>query len=76
MLLDYCIRFVTVAFKSEEVFLEGDPLNLYCPTLDPPWTILAECLTHEFFIPVMFRKHPSSGSLVKADDVFSYIYMH
>ena len=31
---------------------------------------------HEHFIPTKFRKHPLSGSVVKADYVFPYMYMH
>ena len=31
---------------------------------------------HEHFMPTKFRKHPLSGSVVKADYVFPYIYMH
>ena len=33
-------------------------------------------LGHENFIPSKFRKHPLSGSVVQADYVFQYIYMH
>ena len=31
---------------------------------------------HEHFMPTKFRKHPLWGSVVKADYVFPYIYMH
>ena len=31
---------------------------------------------HEYFIPTKFGKYPSSNSVVKADYVFQYIYMH
>ena len=31
---------------------------------------------HEHFITTKFRKHPLSGSVVKADYVFPYKYMH
>ena len=31
---------------------------------------------HGHFIPTKFRKHPLSGSVVKAGYVFPYIYMH
>ena len=31
---------------------------------------------NEHFIPTKFRKHPLSGSVVKAGYVFPYIYMH
>ena len=35
---------------------------------------LNTCAGHENFIPTMFHKHPSSGSVVKADYVCSHIY--
>ena len=31
---------------------------------------------YEHFIPTKFHKHPLSGSVLKADYVFPYIYMH
>ena len=31
---------------------------------------------HEYFIPIKFRKHPSIGSVVKAEYLSQYIYMH
>ena len=31
---------------------------------------------HDYFTPAKFCKHPLSGSVVKADYVFPYIYMH
>ena len=61
---------------------EGDtPVTYFCPALDPSLdrsgrktkTLVRD---HEYFIPTKFRKHPSSGSVVKADYVFPYIYMH
>ena len=33
-------------------------------------------MDHEHFIPTKFRKHPLNGSVVKADYVFPYMYMH
>ena len=30
----------------------------------------------EYFIPTKFGKYPSRDSVVKADSVFPYIYMH
>ena len=47
-----------------------------------PWGDMAETRTlmhvqdYEHFIPTKFRKHPLSVSVVKADYVFPYIYMH
>ena len=46
-----------------------------------PWTYQAKKKTtfarkHEHVIPTKFRKHPLSGSVEKADNVFPYIYMH
>ena len=79
------IRFVAVAFRSEEVFWRRGPPP------PPPWPILPRpgstpgqiwpkhfmhVLGHEHFIPTKFRKHPLSGSVVKAGYVFPYIYMH
>ena len=37
---------------------------------------LTHVYSHEHFIPNKFRKYPFSGSVVKADYVFPYIYMH
>ena len=82
-----CIRFVAVAFQSEgEVFWRRGPslylpVTYFCLTLDPPLgrygrNIFMHVLGHEHFIPTKFRKHPLSGSVVKADYVFPYIYMH
>ena len=52
-------------------------MTYFGPALDPP---LADTLMHvrghEHFIPTTFYKHPLSGSVVKADYVFPYIYMH
>ena len=83
------IRFVAVAFQfEEEVFLRRGPppppppvRDLFCLALDPPLgrygqNILMHVPGHEHFIPTKFRKHPLSGSVVKADYVFPYIYMH
>ena len=46
-----------------------------------PWVDLDQksmqiCGDHEYFIPTMFGKYPSSDSVVKTDYVFPYIYMH
>ena len=49
-----------------------------CPALDPPQDGSDKSLNtsagHENFIPTKFHKHPSSGSVVKADYVCSHIY--
>ena len=78
-----CIRFVAAAFRSEKKFVEeGDPpVTYFCLALDLPLdrygqNILMHVPGHEHFIPIKFRKHPFSGSVVKADYVFPYIYMH
>ena len=47
------------------------------PALDPPLDGSGRKTTtlvrdHEHFMPTKFRKHPSSGSVVKADYVFPY----
>ena len=69
------IRFVAVAFRSEEVFWRRGPPPL---ALDPPLgqNIFMHVLGHEHFIPTKFCKHPLSSSVVKAGYVFPYIYMH
>ena len=77
------IRFVAVAFRSEEevFFEEGDPRDLFCLALELPLgkngqNIFMHVPGHEDFIPTKLRKHPLSGSVVKAGYVFPYIYMH
>ena len=66
-------------------FEEGEPnppsRDLFCHALDPPLgrygqIILMHVPGHEHFIPTKFHKHPLSGSVVKADSVFPYKYMH
>ena len=85
MLLDHChaFGFVAVAFQSEEeVLLEKGPLiDLFLLALDPPLgevchKVYTQVRYDEYFIPTKFHKHPSSGSIVKADYVFPYIYMY
>ena len=56
-------------------------MTYFCPALDPPLDGSGRKTTtlvrdHEHFIPTKFRKHPLSGSVVKADYVLPYIYMH
>ena len=78
------IRFVAVAFRSEEeVFWRRGPPppgDLFCLALDLPLGKYGQNILHvpghEHFIPTKFRKHPLSGSVVKAGYVFPYIYMH
>ena len=79
------IRFVAVASRSEEeMFLRRGPPppgDLFCLALDLPLgkygqNIFMHVPGHEHFIPTKFRKHPLSGSVVKAGYVFPYIYMH
>ena len=59
------IRFVAVAFRSEEVFWRRGPTPL---SLDPPLGlyIFMHVPGHEHFIPTKFHKHPLSSSAVKA----------
>ena len=65
------IRFVAIAFQSEEEFFwrRGPPrpgfaLGKYGKN------IFMHVPGHEHFIPTKFRKHPLSGSVVKAGYVF------
>ena len=78
-----CIRYVTVAFRSEEeVLWRKDPsLTKYGPVLDPPLggfgpKVNTNVWGHENFIPTKFGKYPLNDSVVKADYVFPYINMH
>ena len=52
----------------------------FLPCLDPPRADLIKslntCAGHENFIPTKFHKHPSSGSVVKADYVCSHVSVH
>ena len=81
------IQFVAVAFRPEEVFWRRGtpppppPRDLFGLALDLPLcsygqNIFMHVPAHEHFIPTKFRKHPLSGSVVKAGYVFPYIYMH
>ena len=84
MLLECCYAFGLLLWSSnlkKMFFEEGDPLDLFLPSPGyAPGRIWPKCLTHvrshEFFIPTKFCKHPSSGSVVKADYLFPYIQMH
>ena len=65
-------------------FEEGDPPppgDLFCLALNLPLgkygqNIFMHVPGHEHFIPTKFRKHPLSGSVVKAGYVLPCIYMH
>ena len=81
MLLDHCYAFALLFLPSglKKKFLkEGDPRDLFLPRpgsapeqIRPKTTTLAR--DHEYFITTKFRKHPSSGSVEKADYVSKYI---
>ena len=56
-------------------------MTYFGPALDPPLDGSGRKTTtlvkdNEHFILTKFHKHPFSGSVVKADNVFPYIYMH
>ena len=82
-----CIRFVAVAFRSEEeVLWRRNPSLTYFwqialpPPLDPPQggvcqKAYKQVRDYEYFISIKFPKHPSSGSVRKADYVFQYTYI-
>ena len=60
---------------------KGTPGTYFGPSLDPPVggfgpRVNTNVRGHEYFIPTKFGKYPSSNSVVKADYVFQYIYMH
>ena len=81
MLLNNCIRFVAVAFRSEEevFWRRGPSLTYNGPALDPPLggfglKVKTNVRGHEYFIPTKFGEYPSSDFVVKADYV--YICMH
>ena len=73
MLLDHCIRFVAVAFRSEgeDSWRRGPPVTYFCPALDPPrggsgrktTTLVRD---HEYF----FHQNPSSGFGEEVEDAF------
>ena len=72
-----CIRFVAVAFRSEEVrWRRGPPVTYFCPALDPPLGGSGQKTTtlvrdHEYFIPTKFHQNPSSGSVEEVENVKS-----
>ena len=79
------IRFVAVAFRSEEEIFwrrrtPPPPPDLFCLALDMPLAKYGQnilhVLGHEHFNPTKFCTHPLSGSVVKAGYVFPYTYMH
>ena len=60
---------------------KGTPGTYFGPALDPPLggfdpRVNTIVQGHEYFIPTKFGKYPSRNSVVKADYVFQYIYMH
>ena len=67
-----CIRFVAVAFRSEEGFWRRGPsLTYFCAALDPPLGGSGrKALTHlqgyDYFIPTKFGQHISICSVGKA----------
>ena len=79
---DKYILFVAVAFRpEEEVFWRRGPPDLFWPRPgSAPGRIWPKHLTrvrgHEHCIPTKFCKNPLSRSVVKADYVSPYIYMH
>ena len=60
---------------------KGTPVTYFGPTLDPPLggfgqKVNTNVRSHDYFIPTKFGKYPLNDSVVKADYVFPYIYMH
>ena len=56
-------------------------MTYFGPALDPPLGGIDQKVNtnvwgHEYFIPAKIGKYPSGDSVVKADYVFLYIYMH
>ena len=86
MLLDhyYALGLLLYPSSLQQKFVEeGDPppVTYFGPALDPPLDGSGRKTTtlvrdHEHFMPTKFRKHPLRGSVVKANYVFPYIYMH
>ena len=73
-----CYSFPTLKKKS---FREGSLIDLLLPCpgstpgqIDPK--VNTNVLGHEYFITTKHGKYPSSDSVVKADYVFPYIYIH
>ena len=71
------------SLQCEEEFglRKGPPCDLFCPALDPPLVgygrnLFMHVNGHDYFIRTKCGKHPSSGSVVMADHMFTYIYMH
>ena len=85
MLLDNCYAFGFLLWPSslkKKFFGQGDPpLTYFGPALDPPRggfgpKVNTNVRGHDYFIPTKFGKNPFNDSVVKADYVFPYIYMH
>ena len=72
--LEYLAETTTrmAAFQVKPFVFEA-LFDSFLAALDPPQG-LNTCVGHENFIPTKFHKHPSSGSVVKADYVCSHIY--
>ena len=56
-------------------------MTYFRPALDPTFggydrNTLTHVCNYDHFIPTKFGEYPSIGSLVKADYVSPYIYMH
>ena len=73
-----CIRFVAVAFQSEEevCWRRGPQVTYFGPALDPPMGRSGQKTTtlvrdHEYFIPTKFHQIPSSGSGEEVENVKS-----
>ena len=72
-----CIRFVAIAFRSEEEVLwrRNPSLTYFWQIAPPPGSApggvcrkaYKQVRDYEYFISIKFRKHPSSGSAGKAD---------
>ena len=75
-----CIRFVAVAFQSEEEALwrRNPSLTYFWQIASPPpgsalgWSLpkslYKQVRDYEYFISIKFCKHPSSGSVGKAEE--------
>ena len=60
---------------------KGTPVTYFGPALDPPLggfgpKVYKNVRGHEYCLPTKFGKYPLHDSVVKADYVFQYIYMH
>ena len=84
MLLDHCFAFGLMLQPSgvKKKFVgEGALIDLLwpCPGSTPGGfgaKVNTNVRGHKYFIPTKFGEYPSSNSVVKADYVFPFIYMH